>query len=393
MLATLIRLLGDFDRAEEAMQEAFRVALEKWPVAGIPGNPTAWLISTGRFKGIDALRRDARGNELFNGEVRSSTTSADGPETWIGENVDDDQLRLIFTCCHPTVPLDGRIALSLRDVCGLTTDEIAKAYLVSTETMKKRISRAKASIRRNRIPYEIPTKSELKKRLDAVLHVVYLVYNAGFAAPLGGKHIRSELTSEGLFLSRLIAELIAETESIGLLALLLFHESRAATRVDESGLPVPLEDQDRSRWDRKLIVEGLQLLQRAMMSGSVGVYTVQAAIASVHAQAESVQTTNWSVIVSYYDLLLDRTKSPVVEMNRAIALAMRDGPEAGIAIIDRLITEGKLADYHLAHAARADLARRAGMLTEAVRSYRRALELVAQEPERRYLERRLAELE
>ena len=371
------------------MQEAFRVALEKWPVDGIPRNPTAWLISTGRFKGIDAMRRDRRGREL----LADAPAAVPGFENELEPILEDDQLRLIFTCCHPALPLDGRIALSLREVCGLTTAEIARAYFVSTEAMKKRISRAKAVIRNERLPYEIPTAHELKGRLGAVLHVVYLVYNAGFAAPAGDHHIRPELTSEGVFLARLIAELIPETECVGLLALLLFHESRTATRVDDSGLPVPLEEQDRSRWNRERIDEAMELLSKAMMSGSIGPYTVQAAIASVHARAESVETTNWSTISSFYDLLLERVKSPVIEMNRAIALAMRDGPEAGMVILDRLISEGTLADYHLAHAARAGFLRRQGRHAEAATAYRRALELVEQGPERRFLERRLAELE
>jgi RNA polymerase sigma-70 factor (ECF subfamily) len=330
VLATLIRLLGDFDRAEEAMQEAFRVAVEKWPVTGIPRNPAAWLISTGRFKGIDSFRRDELGSELFGQHFEHRASLADDLEDGIAECVDDDQHRLIFACCHPVLPLDARIALSLREVCGLTTEEIAEAYLVSADTIKKRISRVKAAIREKRIPDEIPTRGELKHRLSSVLHVAYLVYNAGYAASTGSNHTRSELTSEGLFLCRLIAQLVPDTESFGLLALVLFHEARVATRVNKSGVPVPLEDQDRSRWDRTLIREGLELLQQAMLLGRIGVFTVQAAIASVHAQAESLETTNWSVILSYYDALLERTKSPVVEMNRAIALAMRDGPLAGL---------------------------------------------------------------
>lgn len=392
VLATLIRLLGDFDHAEEALQEAFSAALESWPREGIPRNPRAWLVSTGRFKGIDSIRRLGRGKELLLESARDRSQSFADPEDWDGEVVEDDQLRLIFTCCHPLLPIDARIALSLREVCGMTTDEIARAYLVSGEAMKKRISRAKALIRENRIPYEIPSRTELSKRLDSVLHVVYLLYNEGYVATSGDDHIRRDLASEAVFLSRHVADLIPVPEAIGLLALLLFHESRSAARIDGCGDLIPLERQKRSLWDGKLITEGLQLVQRAAMSGRIGSYTIQAAIASVHAVADSVESTNWGLIVNYYDMLLDLQTSPVVELHRAIALGMRDGPEAGLIIIDRLIESGTLATYHLAHAAKADLARRLGCLEEAVKSYRRAMELVRQEPERRYLERRLAEI-
>ncbi len=392
MLATLIRLLGDFDVAEEALQDAFRAALEAWPRDGIPRNPSAWLVSTGRFKGIDAVRRLGRGKELLAETARDGARAFANPEDWDGDAVRDNQLRLIFTCCHPMLPIDARIALSLREVCGLTTNEIARSYLVPVETLKKRISRAKAAIREKRIPYEIPSRIELAKRLDAVLHVVYLVYNEGYAATSGGEHIRRDLAREAVSLSRLIADLIPEPEAIGLLALLLLHESRAAVRADARGDPVPLESQDRSLWNRELIAEGLELVRRSVMSGRLGPYTLQAAIVSVHSVAESVAATNWAVIVGYYDALLTLQTSPVVALQRAIAVGMRDGPRAGLVLIEELIGSGRLATYHQAHAARAELYRRLGCRDEAVRSYRRAIELVRQEPERRYLERRLREV-
>lgn len=392
VLATLIRLLGDFDQAEEALQEAFSAALETWPGDGIPSNPRAWLISTGRFKGIDATRRRGRGKELVVEAARDTVQTFADAEEWAEEVVQDDQLRLIFTCCHPMLPLDARIALSLRQVCGLTTGEIAKSYLVSAATMKKRISRAKVTIREQQIPYEIPSRAELAGRLDAVLHVVYLVYNEGYAATSGDEHIRRDLAQEAVFLSRLLVDLMPQPEAIGLLALMLLHESRSAARIDAEGDPIPLESQNRSLWNRELIVEGLELLRRAVMSGRLGAYTIQAAIVSVHAVAESVAATNWALIVSYYDMLLSMQPSPVVELQRAIAVGMGDGPEVGLVIIDALIESGRLANYHQVHAARADLARRLGALDEAAISYRQAIELAHQEPERRYLQRRLEEI-
>ena len=361
VLATLIRLLGDFDQAEEALQEAFGAALETWPRDGIPGNPRAWLVSTGRFKAIDAARRLGRGRELSVEAARDASPTFVSPQEWEGEEaVQDDQLRLIFTCCHPVLPLDARIALSLREVCGLSTAEIARSYLVSDETMKKRISRAKATIREQQIPYEIPPRTELAARLDAVLHVVYLVYNEGYAATSGDEHVRRELASEAVFLSRSVVGLIPEPEAVGLLALLLLHESRSATRTDAQGDPIPLEHQDRSLWNRELIAEGLELLRRTMVSGRLGSYALQAAIVSVHATAESLAATNWTLIVSYYEMLLRLQNSAVVELQRAIAVGMRDGPEAGLVLIDELIENSRLADYHQVHAARADLARRSG---------------------------------
>lgn len=392
VLATLIRLLGDIDQAEEALQEAFGAALTAWPKDGIPRNPRAWLVSTGKFKGIDALRRQGRGTELILQKAREGERTYAVPEEWDGDIVKDDQLRLIFTCCHPALPIDARVALSLRAVCGLTTVEIARSFLVPVETMKKRISRAKAAIRENRIPYEVPFHSDLAGRLDAVLHVVYLVYNEGYSATSGTEHLRRDLAAEAVFLSRLIADLLPEPEATGLLALLLLHESRSAARTDSRGDLVPLEEQDRSLWDRELIAEGIDLVRRSVMSGRLGSYVIQAAIATVHAAADSVETTNWDVIVGYYDMLAELHDSPLVALNRAIAVGMRDGPRAGLAIVDDLLGAGALSAYHLAHAARADLARRAGSLDEARDSYRRAIELVRQEPERRYLEGRLARI-
>ena len=390
VFATLIRLLGDFDLAEEALHDAFQTALERWARDGIPRNPRAWLVSTGRFKGIDALRRRARGAELALAATPDAIVAPVDPAAW--DAVEDDQLRLIFTCCHPTLPVEGRIALALREVCGLRTAEIARAFLVSTEAMKKRLARAKATIREQRILYEIPSRNELAKRLATVLRVVYLVYNEGYAASSGDRHIKTALTTEAVFLSRLIVDLIPQPEALGLLALLLLHESRSRTRTDDAGDPVPLEQQDRSRWDRALIAEGTALLQRAMMSGRIGAYTLQAAIVSVHAAAASVAVTNWALIVGYYDMLLRLEASPVVELQRAIAVAMRDGPQAGLLIVDRLAASRSLRDYHQLYAVQADLARRLGAIDRATESYQRAIELAQPGPERRYLQRQLKQL-
>ena len=396
VLATLIRLLGDIDQAEEALHEAlheaFRVALTVWPKEGIPRNPRAWLVSTGKFKGIDAIRRQERGTELILQKAREGERAYAVPDEWDGDVVKDDQLRLIFTCCHPALPIDARIALSLRVVCGLATDEIARSFLVSDETMEKRISRAKATIREKRIPYEVPSHSELAQRLDAVLHVVYLVYNEGYAATSGPEHLRRDLAAQAIALSRLIADLLPEPEGSGLLALLLLHESRSAARTDPRGDLVPLEEQDRSLWDRELIAEGNELVRKSVMSGRLGSYVIQAAIATVHAAADFVESTNWDLIVGYYDLLAKLQDSPFVALNRAIAVGMRDGAEEGLAIVNGLLGTGAMSGYHRAHAARADLARRAGSLDEARESYGGAIELVRQEPERRYLEGRLAQI-
>lgn len=392
VLATLIRLLGDIDQAEEALQEAFSAALIAWPRDGIPQNPRAWLVSTGKFKGIDAIRRRGRGAELMLQQAREDQRTYAAPEEWDGGVVEDDQLRLIFTCCHPELPIDARIALSLRVVCGLTTEEISRSFLVPVETMKKRITRAKATIRNNGIPYEVPSRSQLAERLEAALHVVYLVYNEAYSASSGTEHLRRDLAEQAVSLSRLIVSLLPEPEAMGLLALLLLHESRSAARTDSRGDLIPLEEQDRTLWDRELIAEAVDLVQRSVMTGRVGAYVIQAAIASVHAAADSVETTNWDLIVGYYDMLARLQDSPVVALNRAIAIGMRDGPRAGLAIVEEILETEAMSDYHLAHAARADLARRAGVLDAARESYRRAIELVRQEPERRYLEGCLARI-
>ena len=392
VLATLIRLLGDFDTAEEALQEAFQAALEQWPRYGLPRNPRAWLVSVGRFKGIDAIRRRGRDAMALAAAARDYSESSAESEASDDETIQDDQLRLIFTCCHPLLPQDARIALALREVCGLTTEEIARAFLVAPEAMKRRISRAKERIRAERIPYEIPSRTELGKRLEPALQVVYLVYNEGYVATAGETLVRRDLAEEALSLSRLLVDLLPEPEAIGLLALILLHESRRPARTDADGDPVPLEQQDRSLWDGERIREGVGLVARALQSGRFGSYTLQAAIAAVHAAAGSVEATDWVQIVRLYDMLLEKTPTPVVELNRAIAVAMRDGPEAGLALVDALLYRGELAGYLPAQAARADLNRRLGRSSEAMRAYRRALELARQEPERRFLAKRLAEI-
>jgi RNA polymerase sigma-70 factor, ECF subfamily len=392
VLATLVRLLGDFDLAEEALQEAFRAALEQWPKEGLPRNPRAWLVSAGRFKGIDAVRRRGRHEALLPTVAQGTREAYLDPEELDDETLQDDQLRLIFTCCHPSLPQEARIALALREVCGLTTEEIARAFLVTPATMTKRIVRAKDRIRKERIPYDVPSRTELARRLAAVLQVVYLVYNEGFVATAGLALSRRDLAEDALYLGRLIVDLLPEPEAIGLLGLMLLHESRRPARVDARGDVIPLEDQDRSLWNRESIAEGIGLVNRALLSGRFGSYTLQAAIAAVHAVAPSVEATDWAQIVSLYDMLLEAGPSPVVELNRAIAVAMRDGPTAGLALIDALLDRGELVDYHPAHAVRADLNRRLGRIEEASASYRRALTLARQEPERRFLEKRLAEI-
>lgn len=387
VLATLIRLLGDFDLAEEALQEAFQAALEQWPGTGLPRNPRAWLVSTGRFKGIDVVRRRGRHNAALAKIAQEARES--GLDT---DTIQDDQLRLIFTCCHPVLPQDGRIALALREVCGLTTEEIARAFLVTPATMTRRIARAKERVRKERIPYEVPSRAELANRLGAVLQVVYLVYNEGFATTKGKDLIRTDLAEQALYLGRLIVDLLPEPEALGLLALMLFHESRRAARTDAQGDVIPLEEQDRTLWNREQIAEGMGLVGQALLSGRFGSYTLQAAIAAVHSVAPSVEATDWSQIVRLYDMLLEAGQSPVIELNRAVAVAMRDGPTAGLALIDALLDQGELVDYHPAHSVRADLNRRLGRVNEAKASYRRALGLARQEPERRFLQRRLAEI-
>jgi len=392
ILATLIRLLGDIDRAEEALQEAFSAALTVWPKEGVPENPRAWLVSAGKFRGIDALRRQGRGAELALQQVREDTRSYTVSEGWDGDVIKDDQLRLIFTCCHPVLPIDSRIALTLREMCGLTTEEIAHSFLVPVETMKKRISRAKAKIRKEKIPYEVPSQAELPERLHAVLHVVYLVYNEGYSTTSGPEHQRRDLAREAVSLARRIVDLLPESEATGLLALLLFHESRSAARVDARGDLVSLEEQDRTAWDRDSIAEAVELVRRSVSSGRLGIYALQAAIASVHAAADTVESTRWDLIVGYYDMLTLLQDSPFVALNRAIAVGMRDGPAEGLAIVDDLLASGEMSEYHRVHAVRADLALRAGLSDAARESYGRAIKLVRQEPERRYLQRRLAEI-
>lgn len=406
VLATLIRLLGDFDVAEEAMHEAFAAAVVQWPRDGVPANPRSWLISVGRFRAVDALRKQIRLNrsvvELGRRLEVESDENADDLEhdlsgtdiagTPIEPAVDDDRLRLVFTCCHPLLPSEGRVALTLREVCGLTTEEIADAFLVPTPTIAKRIVRAKARIREARISYEIPDRNALPERLDSVLQVVYLVFNEGYSASRGKALTRLDLCAEAIRMGRLLAELLPDPEVLGLLALMLLQDSRKAVRLSPDGEIVLIADQDRSAWDRDEISEGTNLVDRAIASGRVGAYTLQAAIAAVHARARANEATDWPQIVSLYDVLLRVQPSPVVALNRAIAVAERDGPAAGLALLDPIMAEGYLADYHLAHSARADLLRRAGRVEDARAAYRRAFYLTRQEPERRFILRRLAEM-
>jgi RNA polymerase sigma-70 factor (ECF subfamily) len=392
VLATLIRLLGDFDLAEEAMHEAFRAALEQWPAEGVPAKPRAWLISTGRFKAIDAIRRRAKFesplDSLTEAQLQTSPHEAGEAE----EPIQDDQLRLIFTCCHPALASEARSALTLREVCGLTTEEIARAFLCSPSAIAQRIVRAKAKIRNARIPYEVPSSVELPDRLGTVLQVVYLVYNEGYSASSGQSLTRADLSGEAIRLGRLLNELLPEPEVLGLLALMLLHESRRAARTAPGGDLILLADQDRALWDRDSILEGSALVTRALISGRAGPYTLQAAIAATHAQAPSVAATNWSQLVGFYDALARIEPSPIINLNRAVAIAMRDGPSAGLALIDGILAAGELVSYQLAHSARADLCRRMGLVEEARASYRTALALTKQDPERRFLERRLKEL-
>ena len=391
VFATLIRLLGDFDLAEEALADAFRAALEQWPREGVPANPRAWLVSAGRFKAIDGIRRRARFVALDDVAEQVEAIPDDAPQ-WDGEDIEDDRMRLVFTCCHPALSPDAQVALTLREVCGLTTEEIALAFLSTAPTLAQRIVRAKAKIRDARIPYQVPTPAELPERLDSVLRVVYLVFNEGYSASSGDSLTRVDLSSEAIRLGRLLVELLPEPEAIGLLALMLLQESRRTARASPAGELILLADQDRSLWNQEQIAEGSALVERALASRRFGPYTLQAAIAAVHAAAATADATDWSEIVGLYDILLQAEPSPVVELNRAVAVAMRDGPAAGLGLVDAILARGDLQDYRLAHAARADLCRRLGDAAQARASYDRALALTRQEPERRFLERRLAEL-
>jgi RNA polymerase sigma-70 factor (ECF subfamily) len=392
ILATLIRLLGDFDLAEEALHEAFTAAVERWPRDGVPQNPRAWLVSAGRFKAIDRIRRRARFDTSLEEIVDQLQAQNPDPTQWDEQSIEDDRLRLIFTCCHPALPADAQLSLTLREVCGITTEEIARAFLTSTPTIAKRIVRAKAKIRDAHIPYEVPARAELAIRLDAVLHVIYLVFTEGYSASSGASLTRPDLSSEAIRLGRLLLELLPEPEVMGLLALMLLHESRRGARTSPEGELVLLDDQDRSQWNRSQIAEGAALVERALSSRPFGPYAIQAAIAAVHAEAPSAGETDWAQIVGLYDVLMRANPSPVVELNRAVAITMRDGPAEGLALIDAILTRGELADYYLAHSARADLCRRLGRTREARTAYQMALSLARQEPSRRFLERRLREL-
>ena len=383
MLATLIRLVGDFDLAEEALHEAFAAAVERWPRDGLPGNPFAWLVSTGRFKAIDVLRRRSRFDASVAELARQLETSVE-PISLEDQPLEDDRLRLVFTCCHPALPPDAQIALTLREVCGLTTEEIAHAYLTAPRTVAQRIVRAKAKIRDAGIPYQVPARDELPRRLDAVLQVVYLVFNEGYSASSGSSLTRHDLSAEAIRLGRLLAKLLPEAEAIGLLALMLLQESRRAARTTEDGELVLLADQDRLRWNRELIAEGVSLVERALSSRRFGPYSLQAAIAAVHADAPTPDATDWAQIVGLYDVLVRADPSPVVELNRAAAVAMRDGPAAGLALIDAILARGELADYQFAHSARGELLRRLGRNEEARAAYERALALTNQETERSF---------
>ncbi len=390
VLATLIRLLHDFELAEEALHDAFIAAVEQWQQKGIPDNPRAWLVSAGRFKAIDKIRRRAR----FDASLQALAHELDEAvsDEIEGGELEDDRLRLIFTCCHPALASDAQIALTLREVCGLTTEEIGRAFLASPATLAQRIVRAKSKIRDAKIPYQVPEPDELPERLDAVLQVIYLVFNEGYYASSGESLMRPDVSGEAIRLGRLLMELLPEPEVLGLLALMLLAESRRAARATSAGELILLEHQDRSLWSRELIAEGTALVEQALASRQVGMYMAQAAISAVHARAATTDTTDWGQIVALYDLLSRASPSPVIALNRAVAIAMRDGPEAGLALVDQILQHGELLNYQLAHAARADFCRRLGRKEEALAAYRKALALAQQEPERRFLEKRIAEL-
>jgi RNA polymerase sigma-70 factor (ECF subfamily) len=389
VFASLIRLLGDFDLAEDALHDAYIAALQQWPEQGVPNNPRAWLVSTGRFKAIDTIRRRARFDNSLATLAESFDDGTKEFDEVLEEGIQDDRLRLIFTCCHPALSSEARVALTLREVCGLATEEIARAFLTSPSTLAQRIVRAKSKIRDAGIPYQVPERDDLAERLDTVLQVIYLVYNEGYTASAGARLTRTELSGEAIRLARLLYHLLPEPDVAGLLGLMLLQESRHDAREDANGDLVLLEDQDRSRWNRAYIEEGSALVERALAGGVVGVYTVQAAIAAIHAAAPTPEATDWAEIVAFYDLLVQAQKSPVVELNRAVAIAMRDGPQAGLSLIDEILGRGDLPSYHLAHAARAELLRRLNRFGDARVAYGRALEFVALEPERRFLERRV----
>jgi RNA polymerase sigma-70 factor (ECF subfamily) len=392
VLATLIRLLGDFDLAEEALHDAFAAAVERWPLEGVPTNPRAWLVSTGRFKSIDRLRRRAKFDASLVEVAERLTNSVTPAPDVDDEQVEDDRLRLIFTCCHPALAADAQIALTLREVCGLTTEEIARAFLTPAPTLAQRIVRAKAKIRDAHIPYQIPGRQDLPERLETVLHVVYLVFNEGYSASSGESLTRHDLSAEAIRLGRLLVELLPEPEAMGLLALMLLHDARRAARTSGDGELLLLEEQDRSLWNRAQIDEGRRLVEQALGTRRVGPYALQAAVAAVHAESPNASSTDWRQIVGLYDVLQSLEPSPVVELNRAVAVAMRDGPASGLSLIDAILARGDLSDYYLAHSARADLCRRLGRTADAIASYERALHLTRQAPERRFLERRVREL-
>ncbi|MEZ2128018.1 MULTISPECIES: RNA polymerase sigma factor [unclassified Sinorhizobium] len=392
LLATLIRLLGDFDRAEEALHDAFAAAARSWPANGVPGNPVAWLVSAGRFRAIDQIRRRTRFDANIRDIEESLYSTDETSEIGDMKLIEDDMLRLIFTCCHPVIPPDAQMAMALREICGLTTEEIAHAFLVPAPTMAQRIVRAKNRIRMAHIPYEVPDQDEMPERLDRVLHVIYLVFNEGYSASSGAEMIRADLTTEAIRLARLVASLLPQPEVWGLLSLLLLQDSRRLARRGDDGELILLADQDRRLWDRDRIAEGLKLLDLAMKDREVGIYTLQAAIAAEHAKAASSEETDWRRIAFYYDLLVSARPSSIVELNRAVAVAMTEGPEKGLALIDAILAAGDLGSYHLAHSARADFLRQLGRRDEAIAAYERALDLCKQGPEQAFLEKRVSSL-